>query len=111
MITYMNISWLKAMPYITLLCLIPLCSLGPKQQKESTSRGHNAALPGQHCHLHGGSPYGLSQQPVDNHLQSVPDLPHKTALCASFEGRYQLFRSLSHALIRFNVITAEGKSI
>lgn len=83
-----------------------LCAPGLEQQKESASRGHNAALPGEHCHLHGGSPHGLSEQPVDNHLQPVPDLPHKTSLCASSQGRYRLFPSLRHGLIWFNVIMA-----
>lgn len=107
----MEITWRKELHYITLLCFIPSFHPGLKQQKESTSRGHHAALPGEHCHLYGGSPHGLSQQPVDNHLQPVPDLPRKTALRASSEGRYLPFRSLSHGLMCFNLITAEGKSI
>lgn len=90
---------------------MPLCLSGTEQQKEFASRGHNATLPGEHRHLHGGTPHGLPQQPVDNHLQPVSDLPHKTALCASPQGRYRLFRSLSHGLIWFNVITVGVKSI
>lgn len=88
---------------------MPLCTPGIEQQEEPASRGHNAALPGEHCFLHGGSPHGLSQQPVDNHLQPVPDLPHETAISAPSQGRYRLFCSLRHHLIWFNVIMAQGK--
>lgn len=94
-----NIFTYRMSLYNPFLWFMPPCLPGLEQQKESSSRGHNAALPGQHCHLHGGTPHGLSQQPVDNHLQPVPDLPHKTALCASSEGRYQLVRVLSHGLM------------
>lgn len=75
-------------PHYVMPLIMLTCPTGIEQQKESASRGHYAALPGQHCHVHGGSSHGLSQQLVDNHLQPVPDLPHKTALCASSEGRY-----------------------
>lgn len=86
----MEISPHVRFPYITLVWFLPLCPLGIEQQEESASRGHYAALPGQHCHLHGGSPHGLPQQPVDHHLQPVPDISHQIALCASPKGRYQL---------------------
>lgn len=78
-----------------------VCLVGFEQQKESASRGNNAALPGEHCLLHGGSPHGVSQQPVDNHLQPVPDIPSKTTLSASSQGRYRLLRSFGHGLIWF----------
>lgn len=75
--------------YVTLVTVdASLCLAGAEQQEEFASRGHNAALPGEHRHLHGGAPHGLSQQPVDDHLQPVSDLPRQVALRASAQGRY-----------------------